>query len=308
MTDQTADNGTQTPAFDTAAEAAAIWQELEQNSQDDTGTQAPAGDDDRLAGDLSTGDDTDPAPAAPVAGDDDIWKDAPPAAKEAYEKLQQEKKQLEHETRSHEGRVAARQNRIAELSRQLEQMKKPEPSGDDPLTQIASDFPELHAPLSKAIESVNSRAEQVEAAQRGRIETELKEEQRRYVEEVNAQTEALKQEHPDYLDVIKANVDKWTMWVEDQPKAIRDAVARNSDDITDAKAAAQVLSAFKAFLNPPATAPQPSPQSDKRQRQIGATASPGTGNRQPVVTGIPEDGDPQAIWDAFEKEEARKQR
>jgi ABC-type nitrate/sulfonate/bicarbonate transport system substrate-binding protein len=166
----------------------------------------------------------------------------------------------------------------------------------------------LHAPLSKAIESVNSRAEQVEAAQRGRIETELKEEQQRYIEEVNAQTEALKQEHPDYLDVVSKNVDKWLTWVEDQPKAIRDAVARNADDITDAAAASKVLSAFKAYLNPPATAPQPSPQSDKRQRQIGATASPGTSNRQPVVTGIPEDGDPQAIWDALEKEDARKQR
>ena len=306
MTDQTADNGTQKPAFDPAAEAAAIWQELEEASQEDT-TKAPEGDD-TLEGDNPPAADVDPAPAAPVAGDADIWKDAPQAAKEAYEKLQQEKKQLEHETRSYEGRVAARQNRIAELSKQLEQMKKPEPSGDDPLTQISSDFPELYTPLSKAIESVNSRAEQVEAAQRGRIEAELSEEQARYKEEVGAQTEALKKDHPDYLDVISKNVSKWQEWVEDQPRAIRDAVARNSEDITDAVAAAKVLSAFKAFLNPPETAPQPSPQSDKRQRQIGATASPGTGNRQPVVAGIPEEGDPQAIWDAFEKEEARKQR
>lgn len=306
MTDQTADNGTQTPAFDPAAEAAAIWQELEEASQDDI-TKAPEGDD-RLEGDEPPAADVDPAPAAPVAGDADIWKDAPPASKEAYEKLQHELKQFEHETRSHEGRVAARQNRIAELSKQLEALKTPAAQKDDPLSQIANDFPELHGPLSTALESVNTRAEQVEAAQRGRIEAELSEEQNRYTEEVNVQTEALKKDHPDYLDVIKNNVDKWTTWVEDQPKAIREAVARNSDDITDAKSAAQVLSAFKAFLNPPGTAPQPSPQSDKRQRQIGSTASPGSGNRQPVVAGIPEEGDPQAIWDAFEKEEARKQR
>lgn len=305
MTDQTADNGTQTPAFDVAAEAAQIWQELEEASQDDI-TKAPEGDD-RLEGDDQPAADVDPAPAAPVAGDEDIWKDAPPAAREAYEKLQQEKKQLEHETRSYEGRVAARQNRIAELSKQLEALNKPAAEKDDPLGQIANDFPELHDPLSKALESVASRAEQVEAAQRGRIEAELSEEQKRYAEEVNAQTEALKKDHPDYLEVISKNVDKWTTWVEDQPKAIRDAVARNSEDITDAQAAKQVISAFKAFLNPPETAPQPSPQSDKRQRQIGSTASPGSGNRQPVVSGIPENDDPQKIWDAFEKEDQRKQ-
>lgn len=306
MTDQTADNGTKTPAFDVAAEAAAIWQELEEASQEDI-TKAPEGDD-RLEGDNPSAADVDPAPAADVAGDDDIWKDAPPAAKEAYEKLQQEKKQLEHETRSHEGRVAARQNRIAELSKQLEALKTPVDQKDDPLSQIANDFPELHAPLSKAIESVATRAEQVEAAQRGRIQAELYQQQALYKEEVGAQTEALKRDHPDYLEVVSNNAEKWLTWVEDQPKAIRDAVARNSEDITDAAAAAKVISAFKAFLNPPETAPQTSPQSDKRQRQIGSAASPGTSSRQPVVAGIPEEGDPQAIWDAFEKEEARKQR
>ena len=307
MTDQTVDNGTQTPAFDVAAEAAKIWQELEDTSQDDTGTQAPAGDD-RLEGDEFQGErEVDTAPAE-TAGDDDVWKDAPQAAREAFEKLQQEKKQLEHETRSHEGRVAARLNKIEELSKQLEAMKKPASQEDNPLSQIAADFPELHAPLSKAIESVNSRAEQVEAAQRGRIEAELTQEKQRYTEDVKVQTDLLINDHPDYLDVISKNVDAWQTWVEDQPKAIREAVARNSVDITDASSAAKVLSAFKAFLNPPVTAQQPSPQSDRRQRQIGSAASPGGSSRQPVVAGIPENDDPQAIWDAFEKEEARKQR
>lgn len=310
MSDQNPNQGAEPEVLPAAeAEAAALWNEFE-DAEKVSQPPADAGAGDEFTVPDSTGDDaaTPPAPAGNDGGDDAIWQDAPPAAREAYEKLQREKKQLEHETRSFEGRAAARQARIADLSGQLDAMKnKPAAEEGNPLEQLATDYPELHAPLSKALDDLSSRQEQTEAAHRGRIEAELNEEMALYVAEVRKNTEALKAEHPDYLKVIGDNADVWRVWVEDQPKRIRDAVAMNARDVTDARAAAEVISAFKAFLNPPA---QPdtrtNPIADRRQRQIGAAASPAKAGRQPVVAGIPEEGDPQVIWDAFEQEDARK--
>lgn len=295
---------------DAEVEAAALWNEFEDA---DRGNQPPAdagAQDDAFTADDVTGAETTatPAPAGKDGGDDAIWQDAPPEAREAYEKLQREKKQFEQETRSYEGRAAARQARIADLNEQITAMKN-KPAADDgnPLEQLAADYPELHAPISKALGDISARQEQAEAAQLGRLEAERVEETRLYAAEVKTQTDALVAEHPDYLKVVADNFDAWRSWVEDQPKRIRDAVAKNAQDITDGKAAAEVMTAFKAFLNPPA---QPdtrtNPIADRRQRQIGAAASPGKTGRQPVVAGIPEEGDPQAIWDAFEQDDARK--
>lgn len=296
---------------DAEVEAAALWNEFEDA---DRGAQPPA--DAGAQGDAFTADDATgaestatPAPAGKDGGDDAIWQDAPPEAREAYEKLQREKKQFEQETRSYEGRAAARQARIADLNEQITAMKN-KPAADDgnPLEQLAADYPELHAPISKVLGDISSRQEQAEAAQLGRLEAERSEETRLYVAEVRKQTDTLKEEHPDYLDVVKNNVEAWKGWVEDQPKRIRDAVAMNAQDITDARAASEVMAAFKAFLNPPAQPDsKPNPIADRRQRQIGASSSPAKTGRQPVVAGIPEEGDPQAIWDAFDAEEARKQ-
>lgn len=316
MTDQNPQQGAEPVVLsDTEQDAANIWQEFEEADAGKT----PASDAGGEADDFGIPDDdeadkaqvtTDPAEAGQEGtNEDDIWKDAPPAAREAYDKLQREKKQLEHETKSYEGRAAARQSRIAELTAQIEAMKsKPNADEGNPLESIASEYPELSAPIAKVVENITSRQDKAEAAQLSRLEAEKAKEIDAYVNEVRVQTDALKSEHPDYLDVIQKNVDAFRAWVDDQPKRIRETVARNANDIVDAKATAEVIAAFKAHLNPPAPEPEPkpSPNASRRERQIGASASPGGTMRKPVVSGIPEEGDPQAIWDQFEAEDQRK--
>jgi hypothetical protein len=313
MTEQTPQQGAEPVVLsDANQDAEKLWQEFEEaetgktTSADDAG----AGADDFGIPDDDGEDPAQPNPDPATAGQDggaadDVWKDAPPAAREAYEKLEREKKQLEHERRSHEGRTAARMKRIDELTRELESLNnKPDAADSNPLNALAEDYPEI----SKVIETVAAKADKVEAAHKSRLEAELSAEQAAYKETVEREKSLLVEQHPDWLDVLTSNGAAFTQWVDDQPKRVRSVFEQNFKDIVDGQAVAELVSAFKAHLNPPAPEPEPkpSPNASRRERQIGASASPGGTMRKPVVSGIPEEGDPQAIWDQFEAEEQRK--
>lgn len=315
MTDQNPQQGAEPVVLSEAEQdAAKLWQELEDA---ETGKTTPADDAGGAADDFGIPDEdgedpaqtaTDPAATAGQDGsaaDDDVWKDAPPAAKEAYEKLQREKKQLEHETRSHDGRVAARIKRIEELTKQIEDLNnKPDAGDGTPLNALAEDYPEI----SKVIETVVAKTDKVEAAHKSRLQAELDTETTAVNADLKREEATLNEQQPDWLDVLTKNQAKFVEWVNDQPLAMRKIAAENTAQIVDGAATAKLVAAFKAHLNPPAAEPEPkpSPNASRRERQIGASASPGRTGRQPVVSGIPEEGDPQAIWDAFEAEEQHK--
>lgn len=248
-----------------------------------------------------------PPAAAAAAAADDRWAALPEDARSELARLTAENAALEQKNRSAVGRAGAFQRRYEDL---VKAAQPREVAGDRPtpsaaIASIKEDYPEIAAPLEKAFGAIEGSVAQLAEAEEGRrkaAETELT----AYLDEQEA---ALKVEHPDYAEVLGANGQKFAEWVNDQPLAIRQAAHRNANSITDAASAALVIGAFKAFIAPPAEAPAvpgKAQLSDKRQRQLGAGTAPSLAARRTTLSGIPEEGDPQAIWEAIEAQEQAK--
>lgn len=264
------------------------------NTGADTGAEAPT-------------DATDPAADAAAQT---LWDSVPAELRSEYDRLTAENAKLVHKERSAAGRATGYQRRYEEL---LKAAQPRATAGDRPTSQAAiealkEDYPEIAAPLEQALGSIQEQVSHLSAAEESRVaaaQTEL-------TEFLNEETEALVAQHADYEQVLGQNSEQFRVWIDDQPRAVRDAFARNAQDIVNAAEAAQVIGAFKAHLGMPAPAPAvpaprtpavPSALASKRERQLGATATVNRTNRRPTTSGIPEDGDPQMIWDAFEAAE-----
>ena len=256
---------------------------------------------------------TQAAPAAPQA---DIWANATPEQKAAYDALVSDRAKLEQKARSAEGRATAHQRKIDELYRQMQ----PSANGADAsrlqqarrtLTAVESDYPEIINPVAQVLDAVNENINQLSAAEQRRREAAEAE----LAEIVRDEEAKLAEVHPDWQDVLsKHGGPQFAAWVEDQPSRYRDAFVRNANAIVDSASVAEFIGAYKAHLGiVPATAPaapplatQPNPLTDRRARQLAATASPTASARRPVVSGIPEDADDEAAWNAIVADRQRQ--
>lgn len=246
-------------------------------------------------------------PPAPSAGEpQDIWASAPENLRAEFEALQAEKAKLEQQARSANGRLAARTRKINELRAQAEKVAAKQPAIDTTqLRSLETDYPEIAQPLNSTVSAISSRLESIEAEEEGRRKAAATELQGIIQEETSRLEEAI----PDWLDFLRANGNVYRQWIEDQPKHIRDANARNANEITDADAAIEVITAFKQFLEPSAQPqpqnPTPSPN-DRRKRQLAASSSPSSSPRGAVISGIPEDGNPEDLWAMFREQDRRQ--
>lgn len=290
---------------DTTKDEAEIWNELQEEET------ARAAGQDRVA--ASHVDDTrepegagaskatpaaDPTPATPAqAGGADIWASATPEQKAAYEAERQR-------YRSSIGRISA-------LTRKLNAQNAAQPSREysqarDHIAGIRNDYPELAQPLEKALGTIDTKLDQIARAEQTTRDAEVNE----LNDLVAAETRRLLTKHPDYETVLKQHGQAFAAWVEDQPRNIREAAHRNGNFIADSEEAGAVIEGFKKHIGliaePARPAVQPAPQpvlTDRRQRQIEASASPQRSGGRPTISGIPESGDPQAIWDAFDAQD-----
>lgn len=269
----------------------------------------------QVASEAPEGQETPPA-ASFAAQAPDIWANASPEQKAAYDALVADRAKLEQKARSAEGRATAHQRKIDELYRQMQ------PSGNEAanrlhqarqtLTAKEADYPEIITPFAKAIDAVNENISQLSAAEQRRREAA----QAELADIVRDEEAKLAEEHPDWEDVLsKHGGPQFAAWVEDQPRRFRDAFARNANAIVDAASVAEFMTAYKAHLgivpaNAPAAPPPNNPPNnaltERRERQLAATASPGNSARRPAVSGIPEEGDPADIWNAFEAMERQR--
>lgn len=262
---------------------------------------------------------TEAAPAAPQAPAVDIWATATPEQKAAYEALAAERTKFEQKARDSGARVAAHQRKLDKLYKQIQ------PNANDgaaarlqqarqTLTARESDYPEIINPVAQVLDAVNENLSQLSAAEQRRREAA----QAEMAEIVREETERLAELHPDWEDVLnKHGGQQFAAWVEDQPRRFRDAFVRNANAIVDSASVAEFMSAYKAHLgivpaNAPAAPPPANPPNntltERRERQLAATASPTTSTRRPTVSGIPEEGDPAEIWKAVVAMERAKQR
>lgn len=247
--------------------------------------------------------------AAPAAPQVDIWANATPEQKAAYDALVSDRAKLEQKARSAEGRATAHQRKIDELYRQMQprdnSVEARLQQARTKLVAAESDYPEYINPVAQVLDAVNENINQLSAAEQRRREAA----QAELAEIVQDEEAKLAEVHPDWQDVLsKHGGPQFAAWVEDQPRRYRDAFVRNANAIVDSASVAEFIGAYKAHLGiVPATAPaapplatQPNPLTDRRARQLAATASPTASARRPTVSGIPEEGDPAEIWNAFE--------
>jgi hypothetical protein len=305
MSDQASDKGDTQSVVETAPETdASLWAEIRAN---EAKSEAPTGADDET----SIPEGTEPAPEAGKV--DDIWAGVPETARKEYEDLKAEAEKLKHQVRSANGRVAARQRRLNELEATI---KQPASTRDHhevaaTLQSLEEDYPEIAQPLKTTVQTINSKIDALDADRESRrkaAETERN-------DIINEETAKLDEEIPGWGDLLKTHGKTYLEWIEDQPKRLREAHQRNLNSITDADAAIETLTAFRQFLeqdNGGGAQPAPQtqrttvPSTDRRLRQLAGSSSPSSSARVPVVSGIPEDGDPQAIWNAIREEERRR--
>lgn len=297
-----------------AADDAAIWKELQAAETGET-TEEPS-DGDRSDEDAGT--QTQP-PAEKAGTDQQHSAEAPaeaaapngtqPADPEA-ERLTREKEIIEQRMRSDSGRLAAISRKVADLAKAASPRK--EDAADDLnelLKPLATDYPEVEGPLKKVVEGINGKISQLSEAEKSRREAA----QFELNNLINDQTALLNEAHPDYIEVLKTAGPTFKNWLEDQPKRIRDAAEINSRYIVDAASANAVIESFKRHIglikDEPVQTQETKPLDDRRQRQMAGTATPTGSSRTPVISGIPEEGDPEQIWDALRRqEEARARR
>ncbi|RFC65012.1 hypothetical protein DYI37_03865 [Fulvimarina endophytica] len=246
---------------------------------------------------------------AEAAVQDLDWSGVPETHRAAFEQMRADNAKLAQKERSANGRYTATQRRYDELVKAA-QPRQPA-SGDRPtletsLASLKEDYPEIAGPLQQALAAVQGDVATLAEAEEGRrsaAQTELS-------EFLQTEADEFSQQHPDFEEVVRQDAGRFTAWVDDQPKAVRDAFARNAQTIVNAAEASNVASLYKAFLGMGEAAAAAATQTGKpsldarRQRQLQSTANPSRASRRPASSGIPEEGDRDEIWDAFERAEA----
>lgn len=246
-----------------------------------------------------------PKPAAEAAGDEP--KTEPELTlSEALRLLEEEReraRRMEQRVTSAEGRAVAFQRRYEEATRQREEPKAAheEPPKDrvaDGLQKIREDYPEIGEPLVAIIDDLRKQNAALSQWQQQQIER-----------EAIQHAQHLDDEHPDWRDVTRQNADAFVAWVNAQPEDRRRQIEENAQHIKDGRAAARIISAFKAHLGsqapkqPPAKPATPQPQTAKRARQLQGAVSTRPTGQQKFSPGVPEDADPEDIWAAIDAEE-----
>ena len=264
---------------------------------------------------------------------DKLWTGASDGQRKAFGAAQAQITKLEQSDRSNRGRVSTLQRQINDITKQFDAAASKDAAaaedGDSEGTatnafldskawkDFESEYPEVAGPFGTVVASL-----QTEIADQGKQLDAIGDDRRE--DAVAEQTEILEEQHPDWQDA--ATDDAFGPWLEGQPRHMREAAVRNAEVIVDASEAADVIGRFKAFKveqsddsagpgdDGEGDGPKPEDQDDtvtnlegKRRRQIEASSGArpkGAG----AATGIPEDGDEEAIWDAFDKQEQREAR
>lgn len=263
-----------------------------------------------------------PAEEGPKDEKPDIWAGATPEQIAARD-------ELAHRARSTSGRIGALQRKINSLQAAAGQANNDSAKkAREAVDSLKGDYPEITQPLEHIVAGLDSRAE----ADGKLLTDELNAAIAERNDIVDEEEAALTRAHPDWFETLTKDDNRkkvFTAWIDDQPRSVREAAARNREGITDAAGASDVIGRFKAHLAsltptevtppppaitaPPAqqqqpAAPPPQPSlNDRRQRQLASTAAP-KGNGPAAVNGLPDanSGDRSAHWNAFEQLDAQR--
>lgn len=350
-----------------------IWQEFDEaenpgsaaSAADDGAPGDDAGDDDEGADDWTAEQEGDDDTAAAAADEDEqqgndqpdasasgeqngnsqqnnnLWANATPEQRAAFEATQAQLKKLEQADRSNRGRLSALQLKINELTGSNTAKAAPEKGaaakgdnengqageedangflGSEDWKGFKSEYPEVAGPLEKVIGQLQSHI-----AKQDKVLSAIGDDRRQSA--LDEQENLLLETHSDAFEVVQDP--GFVQWLNTQPRHIREAAIRNAENIVDAEEAADVVGRFKDFRradqqgggnnaqqqnnsSQPANGGGGNNQnqrsvSGKRQRQL-ASANSARSRGPGAASGIAEDGDPEQIWKQFDAMEARQAR
>lgn len=261
------------------------------------------------------------------------WSKAPPELRAEHEALVAERARLEQSERSQRGRVSALQRQHDDLLRRTTAPAAESGTGTAKKGSFqtakgktfSTEYPDVAAPVAEEIEQVRAEL----AAAKQVLDTVLED---RTQTALNEQLAVLTEQHPDWRK-IAAKGSGFAEWVTTQPTYVQEAAKRNAKVIVDAEEAADLISRFKDSRSEKEgheahgdenhqPAPEGEPGKDpvrtgrestgtslsgKRQRQLASSAG-ARGTGPGAAQGIPEDGDPEEIWKAFDRKDAAEAR
>lgn len=240
------------------------------------------------------------------AGTDDPWASAPKALRDQHDAELAELERLRKAEDGHRRHIKGLTKKVRDLEdgggRDRSEIDS---QSDEGLKKVEEEYPELSALVAEVRDLRKGQAR----AEEDRSEAYL-----------DQQESLLNEAHSDWLSVTadKAFAD----WIEVQPGYVQKVIADNAKSIVNAKDAADVIGRFKAFRSSQAQQQDagegndgPGAEGDQgtgnddlsgrraRQRRSASSArstGPGT------ASGIPKDGDEEAIWRQMDAEDQRK--
>lgn len=271
---------------------------------------------DHVPADAAADPPAEPPPSAPLAtgapAAPDLWTNAAPAQKAAYEAAIAERERLAQMERSHAGRLSVWERENKRLKDELEAARSAAPAqpaqgsldeyfATDEWKVFAEEYPEVAAPQRAAMERLSqattSQAKVLETFERERTAETEQRQQAAY----QSNEKLLDDIHPDWREI--AGSQALSDWLAQAPPMYRDAATRNAAAIVDPREAADLIERFKdhaagqsAGTKPPNSNPAPLPA--KRQRQLESATSVPTRGPSAAI-GIPDDE--KGAWDAFDR-------
>jgi hypothetical protein len=313
MTDKNLDAGA-VPAVD-ETDPAALFDQIvaEQSAQDVPMTPSPIDDAKKeveAGGEKAIPAKTEAAEVAVTETPPDVWADATPVQKAAWESAQKSLVQLERDNRSLRGRVPVIQRELDGLKRKGAEALTADKPRDEPRTlpsevpvpgdedwdKFALDYPEIAKPLERKYK----RLESAQTALENRIKKFDEVEDRVKAVEQGQETIALDNEaamllakHPDFITLRDSpDFDRWLSAQPPTVQALRDSPLAVDADylLTHFKNEVRPASAVAPVTNGGGDPPRTQTALEKkRANQLESSASPRGSIPAAVMAGVPED-------------------
>ena len=262
-------------------------------------------------GQADTGTPSEDAGTKPPASDEqpDIWKDADPKLREAFEAERNRAAQAENVAKAHGGRLAqayqerdALVEKLAEAGKAAGSSTEQEggESDEDYRRRMTEEYPEF-ARLFDTLDAAKAKIDTME----GSVDTANASVRTAQTEAaLETQGKIFEAAHPNWEAEKKdpAVQERFMEWAERQPPYVQDALRANARTITDGPTAADLISRFKRETEDPA---QKERDERRREQLAGAqdtkVSTPGATN-----TGAA-DGDVEGIWKEFAAKDKRQE-
>ena len=243
----------------------------------------------------------------------DIWANATPEQKAAFDAAIRQTRTLEHRVKSDEGRVSRFQRERDEALKKIGAATSVAEREDLEAYLASEDWQKTKAEygndlggLFKLVETLAVR-DQVFEQKIGQFD------ELQAAKVANENEEWLDREAPD-RGALAAR-DDFIPWLETQPQPVRDMVTRNWDGVVDATEVKLVFDLFRpqAYLadqrKSPTPEPEPQPQEHNRKRAVQLEGSKSHATKAPLLT-RPDADDEDAAWDeataAIERRQAAR--